>query len=493
MAKIDTTKYNAQVANAAAQVKISSTVFKAFIADVKDVVDQNSPEGRYAADAGSTDDYAVTLAPVPTAYFIGMVVRFKANTANTGAATLNVNSLGAKTIVKSKDNTLEDSDIKAGQLVTVVYDGTNFQMESTPSTLSANRFQNSQAIIGGNFDVWQRGTSSTNPATASFLADRFLISYSYDSGTAPTNVIHSRQVLTSGDIPNTYYFYRIAPDGAGSSFGVNASYGIFQRIENGTRYLCGLGKKVNVSIWLRSSIAGKRVGVALSQQYGTGGSPSTQEALTGSIVTLTSTWTKYTFTFTTNTLVGKTFGTNNDDYLQVGIYEAWGTTTATTNFGGGTAESFVGAGNIDIAQVQLCAGDTASPFQPRSFAEELALCQRYYEKSYLSASAPGSVGAQGSVTYSTRVAIAASTAGSLSSFTPFRVTKRTIPTITLYSPTGTSGAVRVAFSTNRIGVTAHSGYLSESSFSLIAVDNTSTTVIALDNFIEYHWVAVAEL
>lgn len=246
--------------------------------------------------------------------------------------------------------------------------------------ISARNGLNANALINGNFDVWQRGTSFTNSPNA-YLADRFMLSYSYDGGVAPSNVINSRQVLTSGDIPNAYYFYRIAPDGAGSSFGVNASYGTFQRIENGTRYLCGLGKKVTVSIWLRSSIAGKRIGVSLSQRYGTGGSPSASEILTGSIVTLTSTWTKYTFTFITNTLVGKTFGTNNDDYLQVGIYEAWGTTTATTNFGGGTAESFVGAGNIDIAQVQLCAGDTALPFQPRSFGEELALCQRYYHKS----------------------------------------------------------------------------------------------------------------
>lgn len=44
MAKLDSTKYNAQVANAAAQVKISSTVFKAFIADVKTVVDGNDDE-----------------------------------------------------------------------------------------------------------------------------------------------------------------------------------------------------------------------------------------------------------------------------------------------------------------------------------------------------------------------------------------------------------------------------------------------------------------
>lgn len=84
----------------------------------------------YAADAGSDDTYVVTLSPVPASYTAGMTVRFKANTANTGAATLNVNGLGAKTIVKSKDLTLHTGDIKAGQIVDVIYDGTNFQLLS---------------------------------------------------------------------------------------------------------------------------------------------------------------------------------------------------------------------------------------------------------------------------------------------------------------------------------------------------------------------------
>lgn len=84
----------------------------------------------YAADAGASDAYAVTLSPVPSAYTTGMVVNFKANTVNTGEATLNVNGLGAKIIKKNKDQTLANGDIKAGQLVTVIYDGTDFQMQS---------------------------------------------------------------------------------------------------------------------------------------------------------------------------------------------------------------------------------------------------------------------------------------------------------------------------------------------------------------------------
>lgn len=83
----------------------------------------------YAADAEASDTYVVTLDPVPAAYFAGMTIRVLFNTANTGAATINVNSLGAKTIKKMHDQDLEDNDIEATQISTLIYDGTNFQMQ----------------------------------------------------------------------------------------------------------------------------------------------------------------------------------------------------------------------------------------------------------------------------------------------------------------------------------------------------------------------------
>lgn len=88
----------------------------------------------YAADAGASDTYTITLTPAPAAYVTGMVVNFKANTANTGAATLNVNGLGAKTIKRKGSVDLNDNDIVANQDVQVIYDGTNFQMLSAPNT-----------------------------------------------------------------------------------------------------------------------------------------------------------------------------------------------------------------------------------------------------------------------------------------------------------------------------------------------------------------------
>lgn len=85
---------------------------------------------RYATDAGGDDTYSVTLDPVPAAYYAGMEVNFKPTTANTGACTLDVNGLGAKTIKKNVSSDLATGDILAGQMVKVIYDGTNFQLVS---------------------------------------------------------------------------------------------------------------------------------------------------------------------------------------------------------------------------------------------------------------------------------------------------------------------------------------------------------------------------
>lgn len=97
----------------------------------------------YQADAVGTDFYAITCSPAPTAYSTGMRFTFKAGTANTGAASLNVNGLGAKTIKKNYNSDLETGDILADQIIEVVYDGTNMQMvtpvsSGNPYTINAD-------------------------------------------------------------------------------------------------------------------------------------------------------------------------------------------------------------------------------------------------------------------------------------------------------------------------------------------------------------------
>lgn len=122
---------------------------------------QHSAE-TYAIDAVGTDSYAVTLSPVPTSYTAGMTVRFKAGTANTGACSLNVNSLGAKTIKRADSNDTITGDIISGQIVEVAYDGTNFQLLSVssvfntyatgvPSDLSTTSLANNDVTITTGF------------------------------------------------------------------------------------------------------------------------------------------------------------------------------------------------------------------------------------------------------------------------------------------------------------------------------------------------------
>lgn len=80
----------------------------------------------YAADAGANDSYVISLNPSPGSYTTGMIIFFKANTVNTGAASINVNGLGAKTIVKRVSTALANGDIPALSLKMIIYDGTNF-------------------------------------------------------------------------------------------------------------------------------------------------------------------------------------------------------------------------------------------------------------------------------------------------------------------------------------------------------------------------------
>lgn len=249
-----------------------------------------------------------------------------------------------------------------------------YQISNPPQSSSMAR----QAVINGNFDIWQRGTSITNPANgARLIADRYRLINIPDGGTPPTNIVHTKQAVTPGDLFNSVYFYRVSPDGAGSGFGADSQYTVRQNIEFGTKYLAGAGKQLTLSFYAKSSIGSKRLGFGLIQNYGTGGSPSANEVITGSTETLTSGWTKYSYTFTTNTLSGKTFGTSGDDYLALVIGYQWGSTTGTT-FGWGSSESWVGSGDIDIAQVQLSSGNEVLPFQPKTYSQELLDCQRYY-------------------------------------------------------------------------------------------------------------------
>lgn len=95
----------------------------------------------YAVDTGSANAYAIALSPALAANVIGMLITFKAANANTGASTLNVNGIGPVAIKKNVSADLAVGDIAAGQLVTVAYDGTNYQL------LSKSAFDNTYELV----------------------------------------------------------------------------------------------------------------------------------------------------------------------------------------------------------------------------------------------------------------------------------------------------------------------------------------------------------
>ncbi len=80
------------------------------------------------ATASGTDTYTATITPAITAYAAGQSFAIKFTNANTGAATLNLNALGAKAITKNGTTALVSGDISANQVYLVTYDGTQFQI-----------------------------------------------------------------------------------------------------------------------------------------------------------------------------------------------------------------------------------------------------------------------------------------------------------------------------------------------------------------------------
>lgn len=214
------------------------------------------------------------------------------------------------------------------------------------------------AIINGNFDHWQRGTSFLNPAVGAYTTDRWMVVY---DGSGATRTL-SRQAFTLGqiDVPGEpTYFFRFAQSVAGSGGNFNA---ISQRIESVRTFA---GQQVTLSFYAKAAAALTLPLMAFRQTFGSGGSPSTfVDTYTGFGQVITTSWTRYSFTITMPSISGKTLGTDNNDNMEVFIFLPINTTFT-----------------FDITQVQLELGPIATPFERRPPQTELALCQRYYQNS----------------------------------------------------------------------------------------------------------------
>jgi hypothetical protein len=266
------------------------------------------------------------------------------------------------------------------------------------------------AIINGNFDIWQRGTSQSAGGYGS--ADRWFTAVNISSMTA------SRQAFALGQtaVPSepTFFGRWVASSVANAAAAVLAQ----QKIE-GVRTFAG--QQVTVSFWAKAD-ATKNIAVEFAQVFGTGGSPSAEVTTIGTVKKqLSTSWQKITHTATIPSISGKTLGSDNNDSLYLNIWFDAG-----SNFNSRTDTLGQQSGTFDIAQVQIEAGPVATPFERRPIGTELALCQRYFE-----VLAPSAV-----------MFPWANTAQIIRSAMSFSVAKRATPTITMgtkFSGTGTMG------------------------------------------------------
>jgi len=208
-------------------------------------------------------------------------------------------------------------------------------------------------FINGDFYIWQRGTSFSNPASGAFTytSDRW---GTFVSGAGSTAVV-SQQVTTPGTFTaepvEPAYFLRYAVTVAGS-----VTYRDFaQRIED---VLQTAGKTVTFSFYARASST-VSVTPYWYQNFGTGGSGDV--SANGTAFNIGTSWTKYTTTLTIASASGKTIGPPTTSWCAIGL------TLPNTTI------------QLDFALMQVELGSTATSFDYRPYPTELQLCQRYFE------------------------------------------------------------------------------------------------------------------
>jgi hypothetical protein len=201
-------------------------------------------------------------------------------------------------------------------------------------------------IINGDMRIWQRGTSFTGVGSV-YCADRFaLVQASGVTGT----------ITQDASVPNAQFKYslKLVP----ALNGTPAEFAIRQILEQQNVYDFA-GQSVTASAWVRCSKP--EVKVRLGSFNATGGTDISQ-----TINVTANTWTKISYTFTSYTGVTAWTSTPNDwgGFLDIGFVNSTALTTSDSLF---------------ITGVQLEAGSVATPFERRNYAQELSLCQRYFQ------------------------------------------------------------------------------------------------------------------
>jgi hypothetical protein len=210
-------------------------------------------------------------------------------------------------------------------------------------------------IINGDFGIWQRGTSFTNP-NAVYLADRWTCSVAI---AVPTWTI-SQQTFTPGTAPvagyESQYFLRANVTAVGSSTGQT----LRQKIEDVRTFA---GQTISLSFWAKADSTRTVANATFTQDFGSGGSGAVVTAI-GATSSITTAWQRFTFSVAIPSVTGKTIGTSSSLNLDIPM-------PAGVNY------------TLDIWGVQLEYGSKATPFETATgtIQGELAACQRYYFRS----------------------------------------------------------------------------------------------------------------
>jgi hypothetical protein len=181
------------------------------------------------------DTITAVGAPVVAAYAAGQMFYFVATGDNTGAVTLNIDSLGAKAVTRDGSVALAAGDIKSGEVVVVVYDGTRFQVVSQLNSAGNATFAN--VSITSALNVGGVATFTANPVLSGGTANGVLYlngSKVATSGTALTFDGTNLGVGGSGDPFGRFYGRSVGISSASSAFlEINAATGSSSGIDFG--------------------------------------------------------------------------------------------------------------------------------------------------------------------------------------------------------------------------------------------------------------------
>ncbi len=216
------------------------------------------------------------------------------------------------------------------------------------------------------FNIAQRGNG---PFTTSVVVslDRFWVGFTGGTMSVSGIALADADRAAIGDEAAAHAVQIVFTGGAAA-----ASYSAFFQNTEDVRRLAN--KTVTVSFWAKAATGTPKIGVSIDQSFGSGGSPSAYVSGTGKAVTISTTWTRYSLTFTVPSTSGKTVGTNGDSSTPVTLWMSSGTTN--NSFAGGIG---VQSGTFTLWGVQLEVGSVATPLEKPDPQQDLAKCQRFYQ------------------------------------------------------------------------------------------------------------------